>query len=393
MRDVVIAAAKRTAVGTFGGGLAGQSASQLGATVIRQLLTDTGVTSEHVDEVILGQVLTAGVGQNPARQASIGGGLTEAVPAMTINKVCGSGLKALHLATQAIRCGDAELVIAGGQESMSQAPHVLPNSRNGQKMGHWQLIDTMIQDGLWDAFNDYHMGVTAENVAREYSIGRQEQDEFAAASQQKAEAAMKSGRFADEIVPVTIPQRKGDPKVVENDENPRPGVTAEALSGLKPAFQKDGGVTPGNASALNDGAAAVVVCSAEKAKELGLEPLATISGYANAGVAPEVMGTGPIPATRRCLERAGWSIGDLDLVEANEAFAAQAIAVNKNLGWDTSKVNVNGGAIALGHPIGASGCRILVTLLHEMQKRDAHKGLATLCIGGGMGAAGLFEVA
>ena len=387
MRDVVIAAAKRTAVGTFGGGLAGQSASQLGATVIRQLLTDTGVTSEQVDEVILGQVLTAGVGQNPARQASIGGGLTEAVPAMTINKVCGSGLKALHLATQAIRCGDAELVIAGGQESMSQSPHVLPNSRNGQKMGHWQLIDTMIQDGLWDAFNDYHMGVTAENVAREYSIGRQEQDEFAAASQQKAEAAIKSGRFADEIVPVSIPQRKGDPKVVDTDENPRPGVTAEGLSGLKPAFQKDGGVTPGNASALNDGAAAVVVCSAEKAKELGLEPLATISGYANAGVAPEVMGTGPIPASRRCLERAGWSLNDLDLVEANEAFAAQAIAVNKNLGWDTSKVNVNGGAIALGHPIGASGCRILVTLLHEMQKRDAHKGLATLCIGGGMGVA------
>ncbi|TDT43433.1 acetyl-CoA C-acetyltransferase [Halospina denitrificans] len=387
MRDVVIAAAKRTAVGTFGGGLAGQSASQLGATVIRQLLTDTGVTSEHVDEVILGQVLTAGVGQNPARQASIGGGLTEAVPAMTINKVCGSGLKALHLATQAIRCGDAELIIAGGQESMSQAPHVLPNSRNGQKMGHWQLIDSMIQDGLWDAFNDYHMGVTAENIAREYSIGRQEQDEFAAASQQKAEAAINSGRFADEIVPVSIPQRKGDPKVVENDENPRPGVTAEGLSGLKPAFQKDGGVTAGNASALNDGAAAVVVCSAEKAKELGLEPLATISGYANAGVAPEVMGTGPIPATRRCLERAGWSVNDLDLVEANEAFAAQAIAVNKNLGWDTSRVNVNGGAIALGHPIGASGCRILVTLLHEMQKRDAHKGLATLCIGGGMGVA------
>ena len=387
MRDVVIAAAKRTAVGTFGGGLAGQSASQLGATVIRQLLADTGVTSEHVDEVILGQVLTAGVGQNPARQAAIGGGLTEAVPAMTINKVCGSGLKALHLATQAIRCGDAELIIAGGQESMSQAPHVLPNSRNGQKMGHWQLIDSMIQDGLWDAFNDYHMGVTAENIAREYSIGRQEQDEFAAASQQKAEAALQSGRFADEIVPVTIPQRKGDPKVVENDENPRPGVTAEGLSGLKPAFQKDGGVTAGNASALNDGAAAVVICSAEKAKELGLETLATISGYANAGVAPEVMGTGPIPATKRCLERAGWSIGELDLVEANEAFAAQAIAVNRDLGWDTSKVNVNGGAIALGHPIGASGCRILVTLLHEMQKRDAHKGLATLCIGGGMGVA------
>lgn len=387
MRDVVIAAARRTAVGTFGGGLAGQSASQLGATVIRQLLSETGITSEQVDEVILGQVLTAGVGQNPARQAAIGGGLTEAVPAMTINKVCGSGLKSLHLATQAIRCGDADLIIAGGQESMSQAPHVLPNSRNGQKMGHWQLIDSMIQDGLWDAFNDYHMGVTAENIAREYSITRQAQDEFAAASQQKAEAAINAGRFSDEIVPVSIPQRKGDPKVVDTDENPRPGVTAEELSGLKPAFQKDGGVTPGNASALNDGAAAVVVCSAEKAQELGLEPLATIRGYANAGVAPEIMGTGPIPATRRALERAGWGINQLELVEANEAFAAQAIAVNRDLGWDTGNVNVNGGAIALGHPIGASGCRVLVTLLHEMRRREAQRGLATLCIGGGMGVA------
>ncbi|PAU76385.1 acetyl-CoA C-acyltransferase [Halovibrio salipaludis] len=387
MRDVVIAAARRTAVGTFGGGLAGQSAAQLGATVIRQLLSETGITSSQVDEVILGQVLTAGVGQNPARQAAIGGGLTEAVPAMTINKVCGSGLKSLHLATQAIRCGDADLIIAGGQESMSQAPHVLPNSRNGQKMGHWQLIDSMIQDGLWDAFNDYHMGVTAENIAREYSITRQEQDEFAAASQQKAEAAINAGRFSDEIVPVSIPQRKGDPKVVDTDENPRPGVTAEGLSALKPAFQKDGGVTPGNASALNDGAAAVVVCSAEKAQELGLEPLATIRGYANAGVAPEIMGTGPIPATRRALERAGWGIDQLELVEANEAFAAQAIAVNRDLGWDKERVNVNGGAIALGHPIGASGCRILVTLLHEMRRREAQRGLATLCIGGGMGVA------
>lgn len=387
MRDVVIAAAKRTPIGVFGGGLAEQSAAQLGATVIRQILADTGITSEQVDEVILGQVLTAGVGQNPARQAAIGGGLTEAVPAMTINKVCGSGLKSLHLATQAIRCGDADLIIAGGQESMSQAPHVLPNSRNGQKMGHWQMIDTMIQDGLWDAFNDYHMGVTAENIVEKYGIDREEQDAFAAASQQKAEAAMNAGRFSDEVVPVTIPQRKGDPKVVDTDENPRPGVTAEGLSGMKGAFKKDGTVTAGNASSLNDGASAVVVCSAEKAKELGLEPLATIKAYANAGVAPEIMGTGPIPATQRCLEKAGWGINDLELVEANEAFAAQAISVNRDLGWDTDRVNVNGGAIALGHPIGASGCRILVTLLHEMKKRDVNKGLATLCIGGGMGVA------
>ncbi len=387
MRDVVIAAAKRTPIGAFKGGLSSLSAAQLGAAVIADILTETGLASEQVDEVILGQVLTAGVGQNPARQASIGAGLSEAVPAMTINKVCGSGLKALHLATQAIRCGDADLIIAGGQESMSQAPHLLPNSRNGQKMGHWQMIDSMIQDGLWDAFNDYHMGVTAENIISKYDISREEQDAFAAASQQKAQAAMEAGRFKDEIVPISIPQRKRDPKVIDSDENPRPDVTAEALAGMKPAFKKDGSVTAGNASSLNDGAAAVVVCSAEKARELGLKPLATIRGYANAGVEPEIMGTGPIPATRRCVERAGWSLDDLDLMEANEAFAAQAIAVNRDLGWDTEKVNVNGGAIALGHPIGASGCRILVSLLHEMQRRDVQKGLATLCIGGGMGVA------
>ncbi|TVP54019.1 MAG: acetyl-CoA C-acetyltransferase, partial [Halomonadaceae bacterium] len=387
MRDVVIAAAKRTAVGSFGGSLSSLTAAQLGAAVIRQLMADTGLKPDQVDEVILGQVLAAGVGQNPARQAAIGGGLAESVPAMTINKVCGSGLKALHLATQAIRCGDADIIIAGGQESMSQAPHVLPNSRNGQKMGHWQMIDTMIKDGLWDAFNDYHMGVTAENIVAKYGITREQQDAFAAASQQKAEAALKSGRFIGEIVPVSIPQRKGEPTVVDTDENPRAGVTAEGLAGLRGAFKKDGTVTAGNASSLNDGAAAVVLCSAEKAAELGLTPLATLRAYANAGVDPTIMGTGPIPATRRCLEKAGWGIEDLELIEANEAFAAQAIAVNRDLGWDTDKVNVNGGAIAIGHPIGASGCRILVTLLHEMQKRDLHKGLATLCIGGGMGVA------
>ncbi|MDX1589572.1 MAG: acetyl-CoA C-acetyltransferase [Oleiphilaceae bacterium] len=387
MRDVVIAAARRTPVGSFAGSLASMSAAQLGAAVIRQLMADTGLKGEQVDEVILGQVLTAGAGQNPARQAAIGAGLPDSVPAMTINKVCGSGLKALHLATQAIRCGDAELLIAGGQESMSQAPHLLPNSRSGQKMGHWQMIDSMIKDGLWDAFNDYHMGNTAENIVSRYGITREEQDAFAAASQQKAAAAIESGRFSDEIVPVSIPQRKGDAKVVGTDENPRDGVTAEGLAGLRPAFQKDGTVTAGNASSLNDGAAAVVLCSAEKAAELGLTPLATIRAYSNAGVDPSIMGTGPIPATRRCLDRAGWQVADLDLIEANEAFAAQAIAVNRDLGWDTDKVNVNGGAIAIGHPIGASGCRILVTLLHEMRKRDLKKGLATLCIGGGMGVA------
>ncbi len=387
MRNVVIAAAARTPIGAFGGALSSLSAVELGTAVVRHLLQKTGIDPAQVDEVILGQVLTAGCGQNPARQTARNAGLPDAVPALTINKVCGSGLKALQLATQAIRVGDADLIIAGGQESMSQSPHVVPHSRNGQRMGNWEMVDTMIKDGLWDAFHDYHMGITAENIVEKYGISREEQDAFAAHSQQKAEAAIQAGRFADEIVPVQIPQRKGDPLVVDQDENPRPGVTAEALGKLRPAFKKDGSITAGNASSLNDGAAAVILCSEEKAKELGLTPLAVIKAYANAGVDPAIMGTGPIPATRRCLERAGWSVDDLDLIEANEAFAAQAISVNRDLGWDTAKVNVNGGAIALGHPIGASGCRILVTLIHEMIKRDAHKGLATLCIGGGMGVA------
>jgi len=387
MQDVVIVAARRTAIGTFGGGLSSLKADQLGTAVIKSLLEETGVDGGQVNEVILGQVLTAGCGQNPARQSAINAGLPASVPAMTINKVCGSGLKAVHMAVQAIQCGDAELMIAGGQESMSQAPHVLPNSRNGQRMGNWSMVDTMINDGLWDAFNGYHMGITAENIVDKYGISREEQDEFAAASQQKAAAARQAGYFAGQIVPVSIPQRKGDPLVVDQDEGPREGVTAESLGKLRPAFRKDGSVTAGNASSLNDGAAAVMVCSAAKAKELGLTPLATIKGYANAGVDPTIMGTGPIPASQRCLERAGWKPNDLDLIEANEAFAAQAISVNRDMGWDTGKVNVNGGAIALGHPIGASGCRILVTLLHEMVRRDAKKGLATLCIGGGMGVA------
>ena len=387
MRDVVIVAAKRTAVGSFGGGLSSLRADQLGSAVIKALLDETGIPAEQINEVVLGQVLTAGVGQNPARQASINAGVPASVPAMTINKVCGSGLKAVHMAVQAIRTGDAELMIAGGQESMSQAPHVLPNSRNGQRMGDWSMVDTMIKDGLWDAFNDYHMGITAENIVEKYGISRDEQDEFAAASQQKAVAARNAGYFDSQIVPISIPQRKGDPLVIDKDENPRDGVSADGLGKLRPAFKKDGTVTAGNASSLNDGAAAVIVCSAEKAQELGLTPLATIKAHANAGVDPTIMGTGPIPASQRCLKLAGWSVDDLDLMEANEAFAAQAISVNRDLGWDTSKVNVNGGAIAIGHPIGASGCRILVTLLHEMQRRDAKKGLATLCIGGGMGVA------
>lgn len=387
MRDVVIVAAKRTAVGSFGGGLSSLRADQLGSAVIKALLEETGIPAGQINEIVLGQVLTAGCGQNPARQAAINAGVPASVPAMTINKVCGSGLKAVHMAVQAIRTGDAELMIAGGQESMSQAPHVLPNSRNGQRMGDWNMVDTMIKDGLWDAFNDYHMGVTAENIVDKYGISREEQDEFAAASQQKAVAARSAGYFDGQIVPVSIPQRKGDPLVVDKDENPRDGVTADGLGKLRPAFKKDGTVTAGNASSLNDGAAAVIVCSADKAKELGLTPLATIKAHANAGVDPTIMGTGPIPASRRCLQLAGWSVDDLDLIEANEAFAAQAISVNRELGWDTNKVNVNGGAIAIGHPIGASGCRILVTLLHEMQRRDASKGLATLCIGGGMGVA------
>ncbi len=387
MHEAVILAARRTAIGKFSGSLAGTPASTLGATVIRALLDDAGLDAKDVDEVMLGQVLTAGVGMNPGRQASLGAGLPVEVPALTLNKVCGSGLKAVHLAAQSIRCGDNDLVIAGGQENMSLAPHVLPGSRNGWRMGDWTLVDSMIKDGLWDIFNDYHMGCTAENVARQYGITREDQDAFAAGSQNKTEAAQKAGRFSDEIVPVEIPQRKGPPTVFDSDEFPRHGTTTEALSGLKPAFSKDGTVTAGNASGINDGAAVLVIASARKAEQLGIEPLARIVSYASGGVDPSVMGLGPIPASRKCLEKAGWQVGDLDLIEANEAFAAQAIAVNRELGWDTAKVNVNGGAIALGHPIGASGARILVTLLHEMKKRDARRGLATLCIGGGQGVA------
>lgn len=385
MTDVVIVAATRTAIGSFGGSLAGLSAVDLGAAVISSIIEKTGVDAGLVDEVLMGQVLTAAAGQNPARQSAIKAGLPSSVPAMTINKVCGSGLKAVHLAAQAIACGDAEVIIAGGQESMSNAPHAMPGSRNGQRMGPITMVDTMVVDGLWDAFNDYHMGTTAENIACDYSISREEQDAFAAASQNKALAAIEAGTFDAEITPIEIPQRKGDPIVFKVDENPRPGTTAEKLAGMRPAFSKDGSVTAGNASSLNDGAAAVMLMSAAKAAELGLPVLATIKGYANAGVEPRIMGTGPIPATKKCLSKAGWSVADLDLIEANEAFAVQALSVNKGLEWDADKINVNGGAIALGHPIGASGCRILVTLLHEMARRDAKKGLATLCIGGGMG--------
>ncbi|QCU29138.1 acetyl-CoA C-acetyltransferase [Burkholderia pseudomallei] len=387
MTDVVIVSAARTAVGKFGGSLAKIAAPELGASVIRAVLERAGVKPEQVSEVILGQVLTAGSGQNPARQALIAAGLPNAVPGMTINKVCGSGLKAVMLAANAVVAGDAEIVVAGGQENMSAAPHVLPGSRDGFRMGDAKLVDSMIVDGLWDVYNKYHMGITAENVAKEYGITREAQDQFAALSQNKAEAAQKAGRFDDEIVPIEIPQRKGEPLRFATDEFVRHGVTAESLASLKPAFAKEGTVTAANASGINDGAAAVLVMSAKKAEALGLEPLARIKAYANAGVEPSVMGMGPVPASRRCLERAGWSVGDLDLMEINEAFAAQALAVHKQMGWDTSKVNVNGGAIAIGHPIGASGCRILVTLLHEMLKRDAKRGLASLCIGGGMGVA------
>ena len=385
--SVVIVAAARTAVGSFNGSLAGISATNLGAIVIRDLLKKTNLAPEAIDEVILGQVLTASTGQNPARQAVIKAGLPQTTPALTINKVCGSGLKAVHLAAQAIKCGDADVIIAGGQENMSQAPHALPNSRNGQRMGDWQMTDTMIKDGLWCAFNDYHMGITAENVADRYEISRDEQDTFALRSQNLAEEAQAAGRFQEEIVPVGITQRKGDPVVFQQDEFIRKGATIEGIQKVRPAFKKDGSVTAANASGINDGAAAVVVMSSSKAKELGLTPLATVKAYASAGVDPAIMGTGPIPSTQKCLEKAGWTVGDLDLIEANEAFAAQALGVAKELQWDDSKVNVNGGAIAIGHPIGASGCRVLVTLLHEMKRRDAKKGLATLCIGGGLGVA------
>ncbi len=387
MQDVVIVAATRTAIGSFQGALANVPAVDLGAAVIQRLLEQTGVPGEQVDEVILGHVLTAGAGQNTARQAAVKAGLPHGVSSMTLNKVCGSGLKAVQLAAQAIRCGDAEVVIAGGMENMSLAPYVMPGARTGLRMGHGKVVDTMIQDGLWDAFNDYHMGITAENVVEKYNLSREEQDAFAAASQQKAAAAIETGRFADEITPILIPQRKGEPLAFAVDEQPRAGTTAEALAKLKPAFKKDGSVTAGNASSLNDGAAAVLLMCAEKAQALGLPVLARIAGYASAGVDPAIMGIGPVDATRRTLARAGWDIQQLDLIEANEAFAAQSLSVGKELNWDAAKVNVNGGAIALGHPIGASGCRILVTLLHEMIRRDAHKGLATLCIGGGQGVA------
>lgn len=387
MQDVVIVAATRTAIGSFQGSLANVPAVELGATVIRALLEKTGIDPAQVDEVILGHVLTAGAGQNTARQASIKAGLPHAVPSMTLNKVCGSGLKAVHLAVQAIRCGDAEVVIAGGMENMSLAPYVLPGARTGLRMGHAQIVDTMITDGLWDAFNDYHMGITAENLAEQYGIGRDEQDAFAATSQQRACAAIDSGRFDAEIVPVQVPQVRGEPGVFDRDEQPRAGTTQASLGKLRAVFKPDGTVTAGNASTLNDGAAAVLLMSAEKAAALQMPVMARIVAAASAGVDPAIMGIGPLFATCKVLEKAGWQLEDVDLVEANEAFAAQALAVGRELHWDSAKVNVNGGAIALGHPIGASGCRILVTLLHEMQRRDSRKGLATLCIGGGQGVA------
>jgi acetyl-CoA C-acetyltransferase len=385
--DVVIVAAGRTAVGAFSGALAGIPASELGAKVIKGLLTRANLSAEQIDEVILGQVLQAGVGQNAARQAALAGGLPHGVSALTINKVCGSGLKAVHLAAQAVQCGDSGIVIAGGQENMSLSPHVLPKSRDGKRMGNWELVDTMIQDGLWCAFNNCHMGITAENIASQYGFTRAEQDLFAATSQQRVEAAQKAGVFDAEIIPVEIPQRKGDPVIFAKDEFPRAGTTAESLGKLKAAFKKEGTVTAGNASGINDGAAGVVVMSGARARELGLTPIARVVSFGSAGVDPAIMGTGPIPAVRKCLDRAGWAVGDLDMIEANEAFAAQAMSVNKELGFDLSKVNVSGGAISIGHPIGASGARILVTLLYGMQRTGANKGLATLCIGGGQGVA------
>jgi|TARA_B110000438_G_C15807440_1_gene648094 acetyl-CoA C-acetyltransferase len=385
--EIVIVAATRTALGSFGGSLSSVPAHKLGAEVIASLLQKTGVNKDQIDEVILGQVLTAGSGQNPARQAAIAAGLPNITPAMTINKVCGSGLKAVQLAYQAVACGDAEIVIAGGQENMSLSGHVLPKSREGKKMGPWEMVDTMVVDGLWCVFNDYHMGVTAENIATKFGYSREAQDEFALQSQHKTESAQKSDLFKDEITPISIPQRRGDDIVFDADEYPRHGATEDSLSKLRPAFKKDGTVTAGNASGINDGAAAVMVMSSSKAKQLGLKPMVKIASYASAGVDPAIMGTGPIPASTKCLEKAGWKASELDRIEANEAFAAQAMSVNDSLNLDKSKVNVTGGAIALGHPIGASGARILVTLLHGMERDKADKGLATLCIGGGMGVA------
>ena len=387
MEDIVIVAAGRTAVGKFGGTLAKTPATELGATVIKGLLERSGVAADQVGEVIMGQVLAAGAGQNPARQALLKSGIAKETPALTINAVCGSGLKAVMLAAQAVAYGDSEIVIAGGQENMSAAPHVLLGSRDGQRMGDWKMIDSMIVDGLWDVYNQYHMGITAENVAKKYGITREMQDALALASQQKAAAAQDAGKFVDEIVPVSIPQKKGDPLVFAADEFINKKTNAEALAGLRPAFDKAGGVTAGNASGINDGAAAVMVMTAKKAAALGLKPLGRIASFASSGLDPAYMGMGPVPASQKALARAGWKAADLDLLEINEAFAAQACAVNHEMGWDTSKVNVNGGAIAIGHPIGASGCRILVTLLHEMQRRNAKKGIASLCIGGGMGVA------
>ena len=387
MKEVVIVGALRTPIGCFQGSLANHSAVELGSVVLEALLERTGISPQSVDEVILGQVLTAGAGQNPARQSAIKGGLSNAVSAITINDVCGSGLKALHLATQAIQCGEADVVIAGGQENMSRAPHVLTDSRTGAQLGNSQLIDSLVHDGLWDAFNDYHMGVTAENLAREYGIGRELQDAWALRSQYKARAAIDAGRFRDEIVPVRTLGKDGAVRIVDTDEQPRTDPSAEALALLHPAFEQAGSVTAGNASSINDGAAAVMMMSEVKAQELGLPVLARIRAFASVGVDPALRGIAPVYATRRCLERAGWTLADLDLIEANEASAVQALSVGKMLEWDEQRVNVNGGAIALGHPIGASGCRILVSLVHEMVKRRARKGLATLCIGGGQGVA------
>ena len=391
MTEVVIVAAVRTPIGSFGGSLKDISTVDLGSLVIKNAIERAGLEPEQVDEVIMGNVLGAGLGQNVARQMSVHAGVPVTVPAFTINKVCGSGLKSVQLAVQAVLCGDAEVVVAGGAENMSQAPYILPNQRWGSRMGNATVVDTMLRDGLTDGFEDYHMGITAENVAEQYGITREDQDSFALQSQKRAVAAVEAGRFKEEIVPVEIPQRRGEPLVFDTDEFPRKDVSLEGLSKLRPAFQKDGSVTAGNSSGINDGAAAVVVMSAEKAKELGISVLATIKSYASAGLDPKVMGCGPIYASRKALEKAGLTVADLDLVESNEAFAAQACAVAKELNLDLEKVNVNGGAISLGHPIGASGCRILVTLLHEMQKRDAKRGLATLCIGGGMGTALIVE--
>jgi acetyl-CoA C-acetyltransferase len=387
LQDIAIVAAKRTAVGKFAGTISKISASDLGATVIKDILANVNIEAELINEVIMGQVLTAGCGQNPARQALIKAGLPKEIPAFTINKVCGSGLKSVILGVQAILSGDAEIVIAGGQESMSSSPHILQNSRDGTRMGNALLIDSMINDGLWDIFNNYHMGITAENVAKKFNISREEQDAFAVHSQNKAETAQKNGSFDEEITPIIIPQKKGEPIIFKHDEGVRLATSIEQLEKLKPAFDKAGSVTAGNSSGINDGAAAVMLMSVEKAKALGLPILATIKAFATSGLEPEIMGMGPVHASKKCLQRAGWEIENIDLLEVNEAFAAQAIAVNKAMGWDTTKINVNGGAIAIGHPIGASGCRILVTLIHEMQRRKAKAGLASLCIGGGMGIA------